>query len=382
MRAARAPWYVYAVVFATISVIVGVLWDISWHQSIGRDTLFSPPHLAIYAGGIVAGLACGWLVLRITFAGTPEERASTVGFWGFRGPLAAWVCIWGAIAMITSAPFDDWWHNAYGLDVKILSPPHAVLAMGIWAIQVGAMLMVLALQNRARELDDRSERLYSVLFAFTAGLVLLNLATMISEYSYRMFMHNSLFYKVASGVFPLVLLAAARGSTLRWPATATAAVYMGVTILMMQILPLFPAEPKLAPVLYTVTRMVPPFFPLLLIVPAFAIDLVMHRWKFRGRGSDWLLAAATGAAFFAAFVPVQWLFADYLLSPAARNWFFMTDRLPYMVSPTSAIAEGRFLLRDADAGARALGLFIALGIAILSSRAGLAWGSWMRRVQR
>ncbi len=28
--------------------------------------------------------------------------------------------------MITSAPFDDWWHNAYGLDVKILSPPHVV----------------------------------------------------------------------------------------------------------------------------------------------------------------------------------------------------------------------------------------------------------------
>ncbi len=51
-------------------------------------------------------------------------------FWGFSGPLGAWVTIWGTFVMITSAPFDNWWHNAYGLDVKIVSPPHMVLAAG------------------------------------------------------------------------------------------------------------------------------------------------------------------------------------------------------------------------------------------------------------
>jgi hypothetical protein len=30
------PWYIYSVLFASTSVIVGVLWDISWHQTIGR----------------------------------------------------------------------------------------------------------------------------------------------------------------------------------------------------------------------------------------------------------------------------------------------------------------------------------------------------------
>ena len=35
----------------------------------------------------------------------------------------------------TSAPLDDWWHRAYGLDVKILSPPHMVLAAGMMAVQ-------------------------------------------------------------------------------------------------------------------------------------------------------------------------------------------------------------------------------------------------------
>ena len=77
------------------------------------------------------------------------DRGTAVRFWGFRAPFGAWVCIWGAFAMVTSAPFDDWWHNAYGLDVKIISPPHMLLAAGIAAIQCGAMLMALAWQNRA-----------------------------------------------------------------------------------------------------------------------------------------------------------------------------------------------------------------------------------------
>src|SRR5688572_1214709 len=122
------PIAIYAVLFASTSVVIGVIWDISWHRTIGRDTFWTPAHLAIYLGGIVSGVTCGWLVLKTTFAGTTGERAEAVRFWGFRAPFGAWVSIWGAIAMLTSAPFDDWWHNAYGLDVKVISPPHMVLA--------------------------------------------------------------------------------------------------------------------------------------------------------------------------------------------------------------------------------------------------------------
>ena len=50
---------------------------------------------------------------------------------GFRGPFGAFVCAWGGAAMIASAPFDNWWHEAYGLDVRIVSPPHTLLAMGM-----------------------------------------------------------------------------------------------------------------------------------------------------------------------------------------------------------------------------------------------------------
>src|ERR1051325_6068950 len=128
---------------ASTSIVVGLIWDISWHRSIGRDTFWTPAHTAIYLGGVLAGTACGWLALRTTFSDDGAERDASVRFWGFRAPLGAWVCIWGALAMITSGPFDNWWHNAYGLDVKVLSPPHVILALGLWAIQLGALLLVL-----------------------------------------------------------------------------------------------------------------------------------------------------------------------------------------------------------------------------------------------
>src|SRR5438094_3373028 len=57
--ATRLPWYVTAAVVAATSAKVGVMWDISWHRSIGRDTFWTPAHLAIYLGGVLAGAACG-----------------------------------------------------------------------------------------------------------------------------------------------------------------------------------------------------------------------------------------------------------------------------------------------------------------------------------
>src|ERR1700678_3304528 len=57
------PIRLYAVSLASLLTIVGVLWDISWHRSIGRDKFLSPPHILIYLGAIFAGLFTGMQVL-------------------------------------------------------------------------------------------------------------------------------------------------------------------------------------------------------------------------------------------------------------------------------------------------------------------------------
>jgi hypothetical protein len=371
-ESASIPWSIYAVLFASTSVILGVIWDISWHRSIGRDTFWTPAHLGIYLGGVVAGLTSGWVALRTTFAGSDADRGTAVRFWGFRAPLGAWVCIWGAFAMVTSAPFDDWWHNAYGLDVKIISPPHMLLAAGIAAIQCGAMLMALAWQNRA--IGDR--RRLGNLYLLGAGLLLLLVATVATEHTQRWDMHLTHFYQVSAGVFLFFIISAARASVSRWPATTIAVVYTGLTLFMLVLMPLFPAQPLLGPIYVQVDHFMPTDFPLLLIVPAFALDLLFQRT--RNRVNDWTLALLASAVFLAAFIAVQWPLADFLMSPAARNWFFVSHRMPYSVDPAM---QARWYRLNPPEGLT-IGWAIALVIGFASARCGLWWGNWMSRVQR
>ena len=374
MTRTRIPWHVTAVLVAATSAVVGVIWDISWHRTIGRDTFWTPAHMAIYASGVIAGLTCGWLVLKTTFAGSDEARATGVSFWGFRGPLGAWLCIWGSFAMIVSAPFDDWWHNAYGLDVQVLSPPHVILALGFTGIQLGAMLMVLALQNRA-SVDARP--MYGRLLAYGFGILVLNVSIMgFEQIGFPNAGHNGLYYKVCAALFPLLLIAGARASSLRWPATTAAAVYMLVTLLMLWILPLFPATPKLAPVFRPLTHMVPPPFPLLLVVPAVVVDVVLRRM---GRNRDWLLAPLVGVAFLAVLFVTQWFATWYLISPGSENFFFGAQRWNYNSLPGSF--EHQFWDLQSDPLTAGKLAFAAL-LATASARLGLSWGNGLAQVQR
>jgi hypothetical protein len=274
--------------------------------------------------------------------------------------------------MVTSAPFDDWWHNAYGLDVKIISPPHMLLAAGIAAIQCGAMLMALAWQNRA--IGDR--RRLGNLYLLGAGLLLLLVATVATEHTQRWDMHLTHFYQVSAGVFLFFIISAARASVSRWPATTIAIVYTGLTLFMLVLMPLFPAQPLLGPIYVQVDHFMPTDFPLLLIVPAFALDLLFQRT--RNRVNDWTLALLASAVFLAAFIAVQWPFADFLMSPAARNWFFVSHRMPYSVDPSM---QARWYRLNPAEGLT-IGWAIALVIGFASARCGLWWGNWMSRVQR
>src|SRR5436309_4829800 len=96
---------------AATSIVVGLIWDISWHISIGRDTFWTPAHMAIYLGGVLSGLVGGWLVLKHTFFSGPKAAGAAVSVFGLRAPLGALVVLWGALAMLTSAPFYGWWHS-------------------------------------------------------------------------------------------------------------------------------------------------------------------------------------------------------------------------------------------------------------------------------
>src|SRR2546430_7292705 len=83
------------------------------------------------------------------------------------------------------------------------------------------MLLVLALQNRAA--TDAGRRVYGLMLAYGAAILLQNIAIMgIEQVGFANLGHNALYYKVAAGALPLLLVAVAPATSLAWPATTAA----------------------------------------------------------------------------------------------------------------------------------------------------------------
>ena len=78
---ASVPWYVWCAALAVTSAYVGGYWDISWHRSIGRDTFWTAPHVAIYACGVLAGISSAYLILTTTFQKSSPLRDVSVRIW-------------------------------------------------------------------------------------------------------------------------------------------------------------------------------------------------------------------------------------------------------------------------------------------------------------
>src|SRR5215470_9244680 len=74
--------FVYVVTLASLLSCVGIIWDISWHASIGRDRFLTPPHSLIYLGAIFGGLFSGIQVLGNSFSLRREKRDSFIKVWG------------------------------------------------------------------------------------------------------------------------------------------------------------------------------------------------------------------------------------------------------------------------------------------------------------
>lgn len=375
-------WYCRVVMVGATSIVIGILWDISWHRTIGRDTFWTPAHMAIYLGGLLGGLTSGWLVLRTTFFGTAEERAGSVSLVGLRGPFGAWVSIWGAMAMLVSAPFDDWWHNAYGLDVKILSPPHTVLAVGMWAVVWGALLLVLREQNAGTVAEQASGRWF---FVYAAGVMMAMGSVFLTEMSFPNHQHSARFYIASSATYPFYLLGIGRATRFRWGATLIALIYMAIMAAACWILPLFPGEPKLGPIYNHVGHFVALPFPLLLFIPALAIDLVRQGIGV-GRGWRWdlLMAALCAILFVLLLLVVQWNFSKFMLSPASDNWFFAGDR---HWGYTESLGEWRKrFFNEMNPGNHPPVTLGVMGraalLAFASALIGLRLGNWMSRVRR
>lgn len=373
---AAVPWLSWAGLAASAAIATGVYWDISWHETIGRDSFWTPAHLLIQFGAVVAGLASSWVIFKTTFDRNSPIRQVSVNVLGFRAPLGAFILAWGGVAMLTSAPFDDWWHNAYGLDVKIVSPPHMLLALGIFGINWGAVFLTVGQLNRAIGLERK--RLEYLLLA-TGGFILVQMMTIELEFTGRVVQHSAIAYLVISIATLFVLETLARATGHRWARTIVTGIYTVFCLLMLWILPLFPAQPKLGPVYQNITHMVPLPFPILLVVAAFGLDLLWPRVQ---NASLWWKAVVGGVAFLAILIAVQWPFAIFMSSPAANNWFFNNNNYPYFAQPEWPEVRHVFVPWEATAALFWRNMGLAFVLSVVNMWLGTLFGNWLAQAKR
>ena len=370
------PWTIWCMIAGITSSLIGGHWDISWHMSIGRDSFWTPAHIMIQLNGVLVGIACGYMMLTTTFGSDEAAQRASVKIWGFRGPLGAFIATWGCIAMLTSAPFDNWWHNAYGLDVKIVSPPHTLLSLGSFAIKVGALALMAGVMNRASE---EVRRTLTWLFVFVGADGVVQLGTILTDSTWPVNLHSARCYLAVAIAIPPVLIGAAWGLRRRWACTLMAGGYTAILLAFEWALPLIPAQAKLGPVYQNITHLVPLHFPLLVLVPAVVLDLLWSKTEQWGR---WKLAAVSGPVFVLSFLAAEWPFADFLMTPAARNWFFGMGYFAYFDPAGFSYDPYKFQLAEKTRGEFWLIIGIALVVSVVMARIGFAWGEWMRRLRR
>jgi hypothetical protein len=325
---------------------------------------------------------CGYLIFINTVGGSIKLKATSVTVLGFRAPLGAFIAAWGGVAMIMSAPFDNWWHAAYGLDIKILSPPHSLLLLGLRAVAVGVLFLILAQMNRSSidetQSGEQTFKTLQRLLLYVGGLIFSSQMLVLMEYTWDVKLHSASAYIAMGIAIPVVAAMLSQASRYKWAATSASMVYMVFVIAEILIFPLFPAQPKLGPVFNPVTHLVPAKFPILIFLPALALDLLWQRTR---AWQPWKVALISGFLFMAVLTIVEWPFASFLLSKASENRFFGTIYFDYNSRPDNYDRLRHFALPDN--GLRLYwGLLRAAIYGSVSTWIGLSFGRWMRSVQR
>jgi hypothetical protein len=124
---------------------------------------------------------------------------------------------------------------------------------------------------------------------------------------------------------------------------------------------------------------VPNGFPLLILVPAFCLDLA--RQKLEGRVGAWALAAVYGVVWLGTFAAAQWPFANFLMTDGARNWVFGQHYVDYNARPFWGTMRRTFGEYESTSELwRSIGM--ALAFSIVGSRLALGFGDWMKKIRR
>lgn len=121
----------WASVVAGFLAVFATYWDEAWHTDIGRDSAWAAPHVLLYGSVAVVGLAVAGWGLRVL-----------VSLRSLRGTLAQPPLVasgLGGLGALIAAPIDAGWHEAYGRDAVLFSPPHMLVVLASTALVLGVL---------------------------------------------------------------------------------------------------------------------------------------------------------------------------------------------------------------------------------------------------
>ncbi len=127
----------------------GLAVDLQWHTDVGRDKLFTPPHIMILAGIIPTSIM---LISYIFWYSFFSEQDNKVGFHigPFIAPTSLWMMVCGLITLVLGGLYDDFWHTAYGVDTTIITPPHIWTFAGGMLVEIATIALALQMRERLK----------------------------------------------------------------------------------------------------------------------------------------------------------------------------------------------------------------------------------------
>jgi len=253
----------------------GSAWDVAWHRALGRDTFWSPPHVLMYTGTTLVGLSSLVALLTALRGRPPRTRELAIGPLHVERSLA--LVGFGALTIVSAAPFDDLWHRLFGRDVDIWSPPHMVAVVGAALAYSGWATAPTAI------IADR--RVANVIAAVVLGGLVGTFVFGMNFYYVFAWSREALLYPViVCATVPFALAMGSRLLEYRYAATAVGLAYTLMNLLTF--------------VMLRGVGWPPPAFAPLVVAGALAVDLA------RARTAS---TVGIGAAFAVAFVVAEGL---------------------------------------------------------------------------
>ena len=154
----------WIMLFLLLEAELGLAWDRRWHDYVGRDQFWIPPHMMMYAGIGGTGLIALFVILADTLRYRQQKAgvddSSTVAILGFfHAPLGFILLGFGTLIDLIAAPFDNYWHELYGIDVTLWTPFHLMGALGGVMAGLGIIYIFASEAAHERQVEYPSRRL-------------------------------------------------------------------------------------------------------------------------------------------------------------------------------------------------------------------------------